>query len=1305
MIGTSRKLIKKYANSIATIAVIVGMLALVTTAFACPSGTCGVGHGLPMPDPARTSIDTSLSSLCSAALLGPGLQTDGNCNPTDPFQRSTVDVSPGSYMFWDANGRYYEFTDSDFTSGNGTVVLSDGDKLTRSVNATTQLYDFLLTYSDGSIYVFTAPSGSVPDGYTDRMIKATDPNGRTMTYNRDSNGLLTSVVTPEGRTWGYVCESEYGRITKATAPDGTYTVIAYNSEGSGSAENKVASITRYDASNNQTDQFLYQYDATSGNLTQASQGSKVLTYTYSTDSSGNSLITATETSATPNVVTVFNYGGSGSDTTLVTRKHSSDSSKDETSTYKFFMCSGARSYEYSRTLPDGGTVTYSRYVPTGVTLNSQNQNDCVTSDNVNLYSKAFMITDALGNQTNYNYDPNSGNMLAATFADGSTETYTYYPGTSLVRSQKNVAGNYTYFAADPANPSHPTAIKVSTPVNGQEPTNWNAIPEIYDIAYYSTADPHGQGGLMQQLSVPGIDGSVPYTKTLSYFETVNGAEKHRLLPTSITTPYWSNNSYSASSRLISYDEMNRVVSLTDANNRAMQMSYDAYGHRTQTTFAQGVSQQAGYDCCNLLWTQDENGHQVHNVYDSDKRLTTVWTDVPGQSVSTPLVSYTYDCFGNLASSTSYSNGTSPRTTSYVYDKNNRLTQVNFPSPLGYQAYGYDLEGNRQWVQDGNGNVTLYRYDNLNRVTDAFYRFTGSLTQPITYPARSADVSYSYVAGSKLVSTVTERDSTGSNILRTSAFAYDAQDRLISYTPPAPSGHAAVAYTYNNLSQKTSITSSGYSAAYQYYANGTLKGITFNGKPITNYTFDPVGNRTTLNFGNFTWEMFTYDSDARYRLHDTTYGYACNDSTPAPLPPAGSGGMRTIRDGVGNPTWWGTIDGSYSRSYTYDQVNMLAQETYANQTPVTDQYDWVGNRLTIPGVAFNPADEIVQQTGHAYAYDGIGNMVTDNLTNYTFTPSNLPSTMKVGGANPSVLTWDAAMNRIGFTSSTDPSNPYAFVYDPTTKTPAMIEEDHAGSSVYYICEPNGSVVARVAGGMTQYYGFDDQGSAIFLTGDNGTVTDKYMYDAWGNQAFHTGTTQQPFQYVGRFGYYTHYQDSGLAPMIQAGIRLYDPRPGRFVQPDIYVRADDGSPYAYVQDEPTKRIDPSGKFWCIIIPQFPFIECHPGRHPVPPVLPPSDPTPTPCPPRTPSPGAPGSGPGGGGPGTGPGVPLPGIGIGLNVQNCIQKAMAAGVPYYRAWSWCHMLNNIGCEDGWALCSSLTYPESEYCEILWDEACNSGL
>ena len=79
--------------------------------------------------------------------------------------------------------------------------------------------------------------------------------------------------------------------------------------------------------------------------------------------------------------------------------------------------------------------------------------------------------------------------------------------------------------------------------------------------------------------------------------------------------------------------------------------------------------------------------------------------------------------------------------------------------------------------------------------------------------------------------------------------------------------------------------------------------------------------------------------------------------------------------------------------------------------------------------------------------------------------------------------------------------------------------------------------------------DALGSAKALTNSSGTTTDTYTYDVWGNLTNHTGSTEQPYLYVGQLGYCTHHQDPKLNPfstdpgkyvMLQLGVRYYAPK---------------------------------------------------------------------------------------------------------------------------------------------------------------------
>jgi len=153
-----------------------------------------------------------------------------------------------------------------------------------------------------------------------------------------------------------------------------------------------------------------------------------------------------------------------------------------------------------------------------------------------------------------------------------------------------------------------------------------------------------------------------------------------------------------------------------------------------------------------------------------------------------------------------------------------------------------------------------------------------------------------------------------------------------------------------------------------------------------------------------------------------------------------------------------------------------------------------------------------------------------------------------GGTTAANTWDADSNRVGLVTN---GKTYSFVYDTTAGIPAVIVEGDGVTPVYYFREPNGALVARSkAGEGRRYYHFDALGSTRVLTDGSGNVTDRYSYDAWGGAISHdrfAGSVDQPYQYVGRLGYYTHYQDPAFG-LLQLGVRFYDPEVGRFIRKD-------------------------------------------------------------------------------------------------------------------------------------------------------------
>jgi len=217
--------------------------------------------------------------------------------------------------------------------------------------------------------------------------------------------------------------------------------------------------------------------------------------------------------------------------------------------------------------------------------------------------------------------------------------------------------------------------------------------------------------------------------------------------------------------------------------------------------------------------------------------------------------------------------------------------------------------------------------------------------------------------------------------------------------------------------------------------------------------------------------------------------------------------------------------------------------------------------------------------YTYTYDKQGNLDevwTDQATpvkvsEYSYHPTGLlnQATYSVPGGTRTVTnTWDADSNRVRFFTT---SEAHTFIYEITAATPAVIKED----STYYLREPDGALIARVCESHLSYYHFDSLGSTRLLTDVNGDVTDKYAFDAYGALLVHdrfAGSVDQPYQYVGKLGYYTHWQEPELK-LLQLGIRFYGAELGTFTQMDRFKQSGLSS-YSYSGASPLTWIDPDG-----------------------------------------------------------------------------------------------------------------------------------
>jgi len=148
----------------------------------------------------------------------------------------------------------------------------------------------------------------------------------------------------------------------------------------------------------------------------------------------------------------------------------------------------------------------------------------------------------------------------------------------------------------------------------------------------------------------------------------------------------------------------------------------------------------------------------------------------------------------------------------------------------------------------------------------------------------------------------------------------------------------------------------------------------------------------------------------------------------------------------------------------------------------------------------------------------------------------------------------------------------YIWDPVTDSYLMETDGSGNTQAVYTTEPTlyGRVISQRRGGTSSYYHYDGLASTRELTNSSETVTDTNMYDAWGVNRASSGSTVNPFEYVGGLGYYS---DTGIA-VYYARARSYSGSIARWLCEDPLRVEESRNSFAYVANAPTTKVDPSG-----------------------------------------------------------------------------------------------------------------------------------
>ncbi len=1057
----------------------------------------------------------------------------------------TLDQGFGVIQINTPNGQTLSYSDAGIIHSGGKSVLFNRD-------------------ADGIITSITDPKGNTLEysyNSIEDLVTATDQADATTSYTYNNNHGLLDIIDPLGRTLLKNIYDEDGRLIAQEDGNGNRTEFNHDIEG------RFSLVTDRNGHNTQ-----FYYDDEGNVLTQIDHLGNTTSFLYDdrgnqlskTDASGNISSATynanndqlTQTDALGNTVS-FGYNTRGQET----------------------LITDARGNSYTNTYDSVGNL---------LTVTDPDGN--IAGNNINAQGLPSSTVDALGNSTSFTYD-GDGNKLTETDAEGNVTSYSYDAnGNALTESRtRNIAGvdvtETTTHEYDERN-----RLIATTDALG------NVTRTEYNLAGHESASIDSLGnrtemeydlyGRLTETRYP--DGN---TETKSY-----GPEGSLLTETDRngnTTTYEydalnrrTRTTYAdGASTQTEYDALGRVTAEIDELGSRTENEYDAAGRRILTRDAQGSEHRFEYDADgNLTAEIDALNRRTEHTYNAlDQRITTTYHNASSVGVEFDAMSrrtgqtdqasitttYTYDSLGRLTkvtdalgSETSYSydevgnkltqTDAAGRTTSWSYDALGRVLSRTLP--LGQvESFTYEANGNVISQTDFNGNTTTHQYDSNNRLIQSDF-------------VDGRQETFSYDAQGNRVQVQVNLPSGGTEITN---YSYDARNRL--QTEAQPDG-TTLTYQYDAAGNRTQVlvtlpNTTTQTTDYSYDNLNRLQSVT-DASGITSYGYDAVGNRTSISYPNGASQVYVYDDLNRLtslEIYDGTGGLV--KSYAHTLHPTGR------RTGIDEQ------DGR-STSYGYDDLYRLISETITDgingNYSASYQYDAVGNRTysTIDGVqtayTYDNNDRLIQQGGTTYSYDDNGNTLTETLDGNTISYS-YDSKNQLTGSVKGGTTTSYSYNPDGIrTGKSEGATSTSYVVDSNRSyAQVLMELANGTTNAAYI--HGDDLISQTRGGTTSFYHYDGLGSTRALTDDTGVISDSYNYEAFGQVLNQAGTTENDYLFTGE------QYDSGL-DQYYLRARYYDQGIGRFMQQDEWIGLDENpitlNKYLYANSDGINGIDPSG-----------------------------------------------------------------------------------------------------------------------------------
>ncbi|MBO7588754.1 MAG: VCBS repeat-containing protein [Bacteroidaceae bacterium] len=611
------------------------------------------------------------------------------------------------------------------------------------------------------------------------------------------------------------------------------------------------------------------------------------------------------------------------------------------------------------------------------------------------------------------------------------------------------------------------------------------------------------------------------------------------------------------------------------------------------------------------------------LYNSATGLVTQRKDNQGTSLEL-TTNYTYDVWGNVLSEQVSATGITTLTTYHKYDSTHRFPLRTYTSPSSsvlrrtYDTWGHvlteqdsvntSIQNTVTHTYDGWGNLTLTGIPGCGEIRyirgwshDPAQRFfvleQGSHRPWVKtwYDNRGREVRTESVGPNNvsLTSTtsynskglVSGQTSTEGSLSLSTTYTYDSRGRVLTETAP---GNAVTTYSYAGpqsgsiVTSRVTVTHNGRSVTTAYDAWGDVVSVTdpssqnitysytSNGQPESTsvgsltYTFsyDAVGNRTSLSDPDAGTTTYTYDAlgreisrnDGRGIAFSTTYDYlgrvtartAGNEQITYTYGTTGTGAMRLVQETKGSMTKSYAYD-TYGRTttishmgnnttYSYTTDGLLSSVTHPGNKTDTYTYDSYGN---VSGINAVSGAMMWSRTG----YTGASSTSSLALQNGSYPFVRTTSLDSNGMLNAMSLTRNSATLRGetytfspvtgNLTSRTVGNTTETFTYDLLDRLKKVQTGNQTTLDMTY--GSNGNITSKTGIGSYEYSSSSKPHAVVAVENASGIIpehTQSVSYNAWGKVSEITSVIgSDTYKYTITYGpdlerCYTYYKKNGV-----------------------------------------------------------------------------------------------------------------------------------------------------------------------------------